>query len=271
MKKQFLCRNTEACKYPLVGYMSMRVRVAVLKVVIVILLLVLCVEFVFYLFVVPATSFAKVEFSGNVTISPEYLMKAAGLTGKEKWMSLDGFTISERLASVPLLAQVEVLKKFPDTMHVHVVERVAIALGFVHVQGRAMPVQIDKTGTVFSVGTAPLDTVLPVVSGLEFRNPRVGLRVHDQLVPLFVQLDNLSKRNPLLLGEISEISIEQKRHGGYDLALYLVRAPIRVRMDKNLSEEKLRYVILIVDALREWQTQRRIKELDVRGGTAVYR
>ncbi|WJS07095.1 cell division protein FtsQ/DivIB, partial [Treponema pallidum] len=61
MKKQFLCRNTEACKYPLVGYMSMRVRVAVLKVVIVILLLVLCVEFVFYLFVVPATSFAKVE------------------------------------------------------------------------------------------------------------------------------------------------------------------------------------------------------------------
>ncbi|UZW06736.1 cell division protein FtsQ/DivIB, partial [Treponema pallidum] len=61
------------------------------------------------------------------------------------------------------------------------------------------------------------------------------------------------------------------RHGGYDLALYLVRAPIRVRMDKNLSEEKLRYVILLVDALREWQTQRRIKELDVRGGTAVYR
>lgn len=42
-------------------------------------------------------------------------------------------------------------------------------------------------------------------------------------------------------------------------------------MDKNLSEEKLRYVILLVDALREWQTQRRIKELDVRGGTAVYR
>ena len=95
--------------------------------------------------------------------------------------------------------------------------------------------------------------------------------MHKQLVPLFKQLDLLQKKNPVLLSEISEIKIEQKKYGGFDLILYPVQTQVKVRTDSTLNEERLRYMMLALDVIQKFGLTAEIEELDVRAGTASYR
>ena len=97
------------------------------------------------------------------------------------------------------------------------------------------------------------------------------MKVHKKLVPLFKQLDLLQKKNPALLSEISEMKIEQKKYGGFDLILYPVQTPVKVRTDSTLNEERLQYMILTLDVIRDFDMSAKIEELDVRAGTASYR
>ena len=60
-----------------------------LKIVILLMLLFLAGDLVYYLFIVPFNSTAKIQLSGLDTIREADLKKAAGLTGMEKWGKID--------------------------------------------------------------------------------------------------------------------------------------------------------------------------------------
>ena len=79
------------------------------------------------------------------------------------------------------------------------------------------------------------------------------------------------KIKPALLSEISEMKIEQKKYGGFDLILYPVRTQVKVRADSTLNEDRLQYMMLTLDVIRELDLSSKIEELDVRAGTASYR
>ncbi|MGP1594422.1 MAG: cell division protein FtsQ/DivIB [Treponema sp.] len=246
-------------------------RAVFLKILIFILLFLLICETIFYLFIIPAISVAKIQFTETANIPLGVLKKAAGLTGAERWGQLDTHIISRKLASYPLIAQVKVIKKFPDKLIIEVTERTAAAVLFASAGNRTVPMEIDKTGMVFRVGADISSKTLPIVSGLEFSNPRAGMKVHKQLVPLFKQLDILQKKNPVLLSEISEMRIEQKKYGGFDLIIYPVQTKIKVRTDSTLNEDGLRYMMLMLDVVAKLGFDSQIEELDVRAGTAAYR
>ena len=243
----------------------------VLKIVIIILLTFLIGETIFYLFVLPFVSTAKIQISGTGAISEEGLKKAAGLTGTEKWGRLNTDTLSRRLTAYPLVAEAKVTKKYPDKVLIEITERKPVGVLLATVGGRTVPMEIDKTGTVFKIAPKEPSKLLPVISGLTFQNIRAGMKVHKQLVPLFTHLDILQKKNPALLSEISEMKIEQKKYGGFDLILYPVQTPIKVRTDSALNEDRLRYMMLVLDVIRELDLNTEIEELDVRAGTASYR
>lgn len=242
-----------------------------LKIFIVALLLFLIGETIFYLFIVPFTLAAKVEVSGITSVSADAIKQAAGLTGVDKWGKIKTTAVQRRLRQIPLIAEVTVTKKFPDRLLINIVERKPVGVLLATVGGRTVPMEIDKTGTVFKKASKDTSKILPVISGLSFQNIRAGMKVHKQLVPLFTQLDMLQKKNPALLSEISEMKIEQKKYGGFDLILYPVQTPIKVRTGGTLNEDLLRYMILTLDVIREFDRTSMIEELDVRGGAAAYR
>ncbi|MGP1576338.1 MAG: cell division protein FtsQ/DivIB [Treponema sp.] len=263
---------TETTAIPVAGTSKRKsTRSTFLKILIWILLFLLICETVFYLFIVPAISTAKIQFTETANMSLADLKKAAGLTGTERWGQLDTRIISRKLASYPLIAQAKVIKKFPDKLIIEITERTAAAVLFASIGSHTVPMEIDKTGTVFRVGADISSHTLPIVSGLEFSNPRAGMKVHKQLVPLFKQLDILQKKNPVLLSEISEMRIEQKKYGGFDLIIYPVQTKIKVRTDSTLNEDGLRYMMLTLDVVTDLGLDSHIEELDVRAGTAAYR
>ncbi|MEL3906296.1 MAG: FtsQ-type POTRA domain-containing protein [Treponema sp.] len=243
----------------------------ILKIFIILLFIVLTAETVFYLLILPFSSAAKVQFSGSEFITDSDFKKLGGLTGTEKWGSFDTHTLSRKLAAYPLIQTVEITKKYPDKVFVKVTERKAVAVLLAVVAGRTVPMEIDKTGTVFRIRPKVINRTLPVISGLEFQHARAGMKVHKQLLPLFSQLDILQKKNPVLLSEISEMKIEQKKYGGFDLIIYPVRTRIKVRTTGTLSEDRLRYMMLALDVMRDFGHDSQIEELDVRAGTAAYR
>ena len=242
-----------------------------LKIVILLMLLFLAGDLVYYLFIVPFNSTAKIQLSGLDTILEADLKKAAGLTGMEKWGKIDKDILLHRITSYPVVAEARVVKKYPDKVLIDITERKPVGVLLATGGGRTVPMEIDKTGTVFKVASQKDPQTLPIISGLSFQTIRAGMKVHKRLVPLFKQLDILQKKNPALLSEISEMKIEQKKYGGFDLILYPVRTQVKVHTEGTLNEEKLQYMILALDVIRELDLNAKIEELDVRGGTASYR
>ena len=242
-----------------------------LKIVILLMLLFLAGDLVYYLFIVPFNSTAKIQLSGLDTIREADLKKAAGLTGMEKWGKIDKDVLLHRITSYPVVAEARVVKKYPDKVLIDITEQKPVGVLLATVGGRTVPMEIDKTGTVFKVASQKDPQTLPIISGLSFQTIRAGMKVHKRLVPLFKQLDILQKKNPALLSEISEMKIEQKKYGGFDLILYPVRTQVKVHTEGTLNEEKLQYMILALDVIRELDLNAKIEELDVRGGTASYR
>ena len=242
-----------------------------LKIVILSVLLFLAGNSVYYLFIVPFNATAKIQFLGIDTILEAELKKAAGLTGTEKWGKIDKDALLHRITSYPLVAEARVVKKHPDKVLIEIIERQPVGILLATVGGRTIPMEIDKTGTVFKAASKKTPQILPIISGLSFQNIRAGMKVHKQLVPLFKQLDLLQRKNPALMSEISEMKIEQKKYGGFDLILYPVQTPVKVRTDSTLNEERLQYMILTLDVIRDFDMSAKIEELDVRAGTASYR
>ena len=97
-------------------------------------------------------------------------------------------------------------------------------MAFTEVEGRTVPMEIDGYGVVFRIGSPIIKSNLPIITGLTFKSPREGMQVNEKLSQLFVQLDILQKKHPVLLNEISEIKIQPKKYGGYDLILYPVNS-----------------------------------------------
>ena len=242
-----------------------------LKIVILLILLFLAGDSVYYLFIVPFNATAKIQVLGINTILEAELKKAAGLTGAEKWGKIDKDALLHRITSYPLVAEARVVKKYPDKVLIEIIERQPVGILLATVEGRTIPMEIDKTGTVFKIASKKDRQTLPIISGLSFQNIRAGMKVHKQLVPLFKQLELLQKKNPALLSEISEMKIEQKKYGGFDLILYPVRTQVKVRTDSALNEDRLQYMILTLDVIRRLDLNAQIEELDVRAGTASYR
>lgn len=241
----------------------------ILKILIAVLVVFLVAEFAFYLLVIPATSTIRLSIQGSARVGYDEVCAITGITGREKWFSFDTVGTAARLASNPLFEQVRVEKQFPDKVVVSVTERVPVAVGFGTMNGKTVPVAIDRNGVVFRVGTLPEQKNLPILTGIEFDDPHAGMRLHEQLTPLLKQLHELESHNSVLLSSVSEIKIVPKPYGGYDLVIYPVHLPVRVKTDGALNEDALQYMMLVLDVVQDLELD--VEEIDIRAGTVAYR
>ncbi|AIN94921.1 cell division protein FtsQ/DivIB [Treponema putidum] len=242
----------------------------IIKIFIITLVLTLIGEAVFYAVILPYNSIAVINVSGCLDISSIEVKKLAGIDNNTKWLSINSSEISRRLVSYPGISSATVEKKFPDKVSIKIVERKAVAVAFTEVNGKTVPMEIDGCGVVFRIGSPILQTNLPIVTGLTFKNPREGMQINEKLSQLFVQLDILQKKYPVLVNEISEIKIQPKKYGGYDLVIYPLKSRLSVITDKFLTDESLRYMMLILDVVKDINLEKDIIGIDLRGANAVY-
>ena len=152
--------------------------------------------------------------------------------------------------------------------------RKAAALALANVGGKMRTLFFDHQGVVFRIGndglspSSLLSPALPVLSGLVFEEPALGMRLPALLNPLLSDLEKIGNTSPELLRAISEIRIDRRSFDGFDLVLFPVHRKIRVRLGPELNVDVLRYALLMVDAL--FTRDPSLDEIDFRAGMASY-
>ncbi|MDR1306435.1 MAG: FtsQ-type POTRA domain-containing protein [Treponema sp.] len=242
-----------------------------LKRILALIIVILSGELVWFFGVSPCMPFSRITVSGIPGIEESAVLALAGIEEHSSFMTVNVPAAEQALLALPAVRSARVLKHFPGGIEIVLEPRRAAAMAFVEEGGRIFPALIGGDGMIFSVGRAGFreNEVLPVISGLTLGTVFPGMKLPRIYHALFAELEALSREAPELLAAISEIRINPKDYNGYDLTLYPAYRGVRVRVGHDITEETLRYMLLMLDVLSE--KSHGIREIDFRTGTASYK
>jgi len=216
----------------------------------------------------PFFPFSNVEIHGFSGLQRAEILSIAGINETSSFFSTNAREIQQMLSANILVESAVVTKRFPDRLSIFLTPREAAAISLTTINSRQVPIYIDRNGVFFKIGdNASLAALaLPILSGIE--NPQLNMRLPSSLVTLVESLNKMASSSPELLSAISEIRIERKVWDGYDLVLFPVHSSIRVRVENNLTEDTLRYVLLMLNVFEN--DIQKPQEIDFRSGMGSF-
>jgi cell division protein FtsQ len=244
-----------------------------LKVLILALALILGVELIWLLGISPWMPLSVIEVTGIPELEKAVVLAQAGIDERSSFMTISAGASEYALESLHQVGSARVVKRFPDTVRITLEPRRAVAFSLAAVEGRISPVFFDKQGVVFKIGqddagTDLIPASLPIISGLIFEQAVLGTRLPAMFNTLLSDLERINRTAPELLRAVSEIHINRKLYDGFELVLYPVYYPVKVRLGRELKEDTLRYMLLLIDVFNAQDVD--VEELDFRTGTASY-
>ncbi|MDR1240073.1 MAG: FtsQ-type POTRA domain-containing protein [Treponema sp.] len=223
-----------------------------------------------WLFVVsPCMPLSTVEVNAFPGFEREAVLEMAGIGEDTSWLTVNVAAAEKALSTYYLVESARVIKRFPDRLRIYLEPRQAVALALAETPGGILPVYFDREGVIFKTGGGDgVPQNLPVISGLVFEQPVPGARLPAAFGSLLEALEKIGASSPELLGAVSEIRINRKPFDGFDLILYPLHNPVKVRLENNLNEDTLRYVMLMLDVFKSKNSMP--GEIDFRSGLASY-
>ena len=240
-----------------------------LKVFIVIAIVCLLGKIIWLFGVGPFRPFSRIDITSYDEIARDRIFAIAGISDNSSFISTDARAVERALMNVSSIESVQVIKRFPDRLHIVLESRRPVASALATLNGLTVPVQFDNQGVIFQIGRDEMasSNTLPIVSGLFIEEPFLGMRLPPQFIPFFRELEKIEMSSPKLLEALSEIRIDLKPFNSYDLILYPVHRRIKVRLSE-LNEDMLRYSLLMLDVLAPREDE--IDIIDFRSGIASY-
>ncbi|MDR2900237.1 MAG: FtsQ-type POTRA domain-containing protein [Treponema sp.] len=244
-----------------------------LKIILVILAVILIAEAVWFCLIKTSLPLENVEINGIPGAERNDVFQYAGITNKTSFFSVNTIEMENSLEDWYLVDSAKVVKQFPDKIYIKLNPRIPAVMTFASVDGKSVPLFIDKRGVVCHIGNSDAafqvqSSALPIISGLVFDNVSLGMRLPVSLRGFLESIERINVNNPVLLSSISEINIQEKLYDGFELVLYLLNSKIKVRTGPELNEDTLKYMMLMIDVLEN--TGAELDELDFRTGTASY-
>jgi len=226
-------------------------------------------ELIWLLGISPFIPFSTVEVHGFSGFSRSQILYLGGIDDSSSYFSTNVNLVRERLSANILVESAVVMKRFPDKLSIFLNPRKPAAVTLVNTNEGQSMMYIDRHGVIYKVeeDASMEKNDIPVISGIE--NPQLNMHLPSALVPLMDNLGEISTSSPELLSAISEIRLERKAWDGYDLVLFPVHSPIKVRVENNLTEEALRYMLLMLNVFES--DGNRPNEIDFRSGMGSYK
>jgi len=265
-------KPSNACSAPERVRLSARVEKG-LKRLLIIAAVIFTAELIWLFGVSPFIPFSTIEVHGFSGLSREQILLIAGVNDNSSFISTNAALIKEKLSENILVESAVVMKRFPDKLSIFLNPRQAAAVTLTAVNSKQTPIYIDRHGVFFKMGNnggLQEKSDLPVLSGIE--NPMLNMRLPASLVPLVVNLSEIAASSPELLSAISEIRIERKTWDGFELVLFPVHSNIRVRVENNLTEDTLRYMLLVLNVFETSAIDaQKPQEIDFRSTMGSYK
>jgi cell division protein FtsQ len=221
----------------------------------------------------PLAAVRSVDISGGSSLSRDELLSLAGIGEATNWLAFDAAQAAERLVSHPRIAQASVRKGFFGALSIELAEREPVALVYARgASGRQEAHCVDAEGVVFApLSARPAARELPVISGIEIRGLRYGMRLGDGMKPLLASLAALASSSPELLKAVSEIRLVAKDGSPAEAILYPANYRVPVRIKPALSAELLKTMLLVMDVMYAGGIAPSVAELDLRSDVYVYK
>lgn len=234
---------------------------------------VLVLELVYHFVLTPRLRISQIEVrtDPDFPLTDDELIRVAGLEQGGTFFRIDAAEIERRLESAACVRSASVVKMFPDTVRIVLKKRKPLLMSLVTRDGELVPVAIDVEGVVFEHGRTVLGYDVPVISGVSFPEIRPGMRLPERLLSFLEDIAALKEENPTLFNLISEIKFVKKDTTDYEILLYPSRNPIRIRIGPELTEQQLKYYLMVLDVAVKHGISETFAELDFRTGEAVYR
>lgn len=257
---------------------SLRLRVF-FRNVIVLLSIILVAELIYHFYIAPRLIITTVNITstGRQPVDTADLLAKVGVAEGMGYLSMRGEEIARRLEENYLIESAVVTKSFPDTLNVAISPRIPLLVSLIDGDRGVVPVVMDQRGVVFQVGWNSYRALgveaqeFPIVSGIRFPGVVLGASIPEELIPVFEQLALLRRDAPQLFGLLSEIRFVNRGGRSYDLILYFRGYRTRVRVDNDLSETLIMYVLAVMEGSRQSGVVPPIEELDFRGERVIYR
>ena len=230
--------------------------------------IILAAQLIWLFGICPFIPFSNVEVHGFSSIQRAEVLALAGLDETSSFFSTNAREVQDRVSSHVLVESAIVMKRFPDRLSIFLNPRAACAVTLINTDSGQAALFVDRHGVFFKTGEAGSPEILnlPVISGIE--NPHLGMRLPSPLAALAENIGTMAQASPELLSAISEIKIERKTWGGYELVLYPVHSSVRVRIENNLTEDTLRYMLLMLNVFEK--DANKPQEIDFRSGIGSY-
>jgi len=213
----------------------------------------------------------KVEVKSFSGFGKADVLNVAGIGPGAAYISVNTGEAERRLADYYLVESAKVVKRFPDRLSIFLEPRRAVAVVLSRINGKIKPVYFDRYGVAIGMGlgTGDMPSWLPVVSGVldDNRMIKPGTKISAAYLPLFARIGEISDEDPKIWQAISEIGVAKKDNDLYDLVLYPVHDPIRLRMRSDINKNSIYYALLMFDVCRQFGET--VPEIDVRSGVGV--
>jgi cell division protein FtsQ len=214
----------------------------------------------------------KVDVKSFSGFSRAEVLNIAGIGSGAVYISVNTGETERRLAEYYLVESAKVVKRFPDRLSIFLEPRRAVATVFARINGRIRPVYFDRYGVAIGMGsgTGDIPSWLPVVSGVldDNRMVRPGTKIPAAYLSLFERIGTISDEDPKIWQAISEIGVVKKDNDLYDLVLYPVHDPIKLRMRSDISKDGIYYALLMFDVYRQFGDAVP-GEIDIRSGIGI--
>jgi len=240
-----------------------------LKRILTLIVVVLGVEIIWLFGVSPCMPLSRITISGIPGIDEAAVLSLAGIGQHSSYMTVNTSVSEQALLDMPEIRSAQVIKRFPNKVDIRLESRRAAAVVILERGGEVFPALIGGDGVLINMGgVLTNEKNLPVISGLVLEGVYPGMKLPRIYNSLFGQLETLAEKAPELMAAISEIRINHKNYDGYDLTLFPAHKGVRVKLSDNISEETIRYMLLMLDVLSAKSES--IREIDFRTGTASY-
>lgn len=225
---------------------------------------ILLLQLLFHLALAPQIKITRVVIQGGQGYADEEIMALAGLKGREYYFSVDQNRVKQRLEASGRFKEARVEKVFPDTLRLDLVRRVPVAVSLANLGGRTVLLEIDAEGWVCGLLEAGGDVNLPVLSGVEFPQAQVGLKLPEGLVLLLEDLAQVKAKSLVLYQWISEIRVHKSRNESFTTTIYPGTSPLRILMGDRLELRLLKEAAVVEDILQEQKLDSRVRTMDFR-------
>jgi cell division protein FtsQ len=251
------------------GIKAKNAKLSLLKLLACILCAALVMEVLVYFILIPCFAPVKITYSKTASYSTDELTSLLCSSTHPSWLMFNTTTACATLSNLPGIESAAVEKKFPGKIFVRISERVPVAVTLATYDDRTVAVMLDRTGAVFTPAALPENNSLPLITGLSVEDIGQGLRLSQKYHPLLEQLETLAALPKKYLASFSEIHVEPKKIGGYELIVYPIESRVRVLLDMALNEDCLKTVMVTLDVVSSMEPD--VEEIDLRYGAFSYR